>query len=186
MPRPHTVTDEQKTRAIELRKSGYTLREVQSEVGVSIGHLSRLFRAAGVTGDTSRTVEASLARWEASRAAMYDLLSDLLDDAASLRERMFESYDQWISTPDGPVKVTLPEPPLGEVAKLSEALRRTLVEVNKLQAELDRGSDTDRTRGILQDLFEGFKMVAALAEPDNNPGTYDSDYDVNTDPEQQQ
>ncbi|MGV0448349.1 hypothetical protein [Corynebacterium sanguinis] len=184
MPRPNTVTDEQKTRAIELRKSGYTLREIQSEVNVSIGHLSRLFRAAGVTGDSTRTVEASLARFEAARAAMYDLLSDLLDDAASLRERMFEPYEQWVTTADGPAKVTLPEPPLGEVAKLSEALRRTLVEVNKLQAELDRGSDLDKTRSFLGDLFEGFKMVAALAEPINGDGTYDSDYNIETDPEQ--
>ncbi|MCT2287835.1 hypothetical protein M3F30_04445 [Corynebacterium sanguinis] len=184
MPKPNTITDEQKARAIELRKSGYTLREIRNEVGVSIGHLSRLLNAAGVTGDTSRTLEASLARFEAARGAIYDLLSDLLDDAASLRERMFEPFDQWISTPDGPVKVTLQEPPLSEVAKLSEALRRTLVEINRLQAELDRGSDTDRTRGMLQDLFDGFKMIAALAEPDNNPGTYDSDYDVNADPKQ--
>lgn len=181
---PKNITQEQKDRAIQLRKSGYTLREIQLEVGVSIGHLSRLLKAAGVTGDSTRTVEASLARFEAARAAMYDLLSDLLDDTASLRERMFEPYEQWVTTTDGPVKVTLQEPPLGEVAKLSEALRRTLVEINRLQAELDRGSDLDKTRGFLGDLFEGFKMVAALAEPINGDGTYDSDYNVETDPEQ--
>lgn len=86
--------------------------------------------------------------------------------------------------PDGPARVTLPEPPLSEVAKLSEALRRTLVEINRLQAELDRGSDLDKTKGFLGDLFEGFKMVAALAQPINEEGTYDSDYDVATDPDQ--
>lgn len=181
---PKNITQEQKDRAIQLRKSGYTLREVQLEVGISIGHLSRLLKAAGVTGDSTRTVEASLARLEAARAAMYDLLADLLDDAASLRERMFEPYDQWITSPDGPVRVTLPEPPLSEVAKLSEALRRTLVEINRLQSELDRGSDLDKTRGFLGDLFEGFKTVAALAEPINGDGTYDSDYNIETDPEQ--
>ncbi|TVS26412.1 hypothetical protein [Corynebacterium sanguinis] len=181
---PKNITQEQKDRAIQLRKSGYTLREIQHEVGISIGHLSRLLKAAGVTGDTTRTLEASLARWEAARAAMYDLLSDLLDDAASLRERMFEPYDQWVTTTDGVVKITLQEPPLGEVAKLSEALRRTLVEVNKLQAELDRGNSTEQARNLLTQLFDGFQTIAALADPINEPGTYDSDYDVETDPEQ--
>lgn len=108
---PKNITQEQKDRAIQLRKSGYTLREISHEVGVSLASISRILRAEGIHSDPTQTLEASRARWEAAQAAGYSLLADLLDDIKNLRARCYEPYRQWIGTPDGPVQVELPEPP---------------------------------------------------------------------------
>lgn len=184
MPAPKQITNEQRQQIVAYRKRGYTLREVSHAVGVSLASISRILRAEGIHSDPTQTLEASRKRWEAAQAAGYSLLADLLDDIENLRARCYEPYRQWISTPEGPVQVELPEPPLSEVAKLMEQARRIALDVNRLQKELDEGTDLDKTRGFLGDLFEQFKMVAALAEPINEEGTYDSDYDVETDPEQ--
>ncbi|MGV0447404.1 helix-turn-helix domain-containing protein [Corynebacterium sanguinis] len=184
MPAPKRITDEQRQQIINLRKRGWTLREVAQDTGVSVATVSRTLRAAGIDTNPTYSIEAATARWEQAKAAAYEVLSDLLDDVESLRQRMYEPWEQWVTTPDGPAKVTLPEPPLGEVARIADQMRRTAVEIQRLQQEIDNGSSLDRTRGVLHDLFEGFKMVAALAEPINGDGTYDSDYDIETDPEQ--
>ena len=184
MPAPKQITDEQREQIVTYRKRGWTLREIAHQTSVSPASVSRVLRDKGVDTNPTRTLEAAQARWEASRAAAYDLLSDLLDDIESLRARCYEPYEQWLNSPDGPVKVTLNEPPLAEVAKVAEQMRRTAQQVHDLQQQLDTGGSLDRTRGVLHDLFEGFKMVAALAEPINGDGTYDSDYDVQTDPDQ--
>ncbi|MCT2024298.1 helix-turn-helix domain-containing protein [Corynebacterium sanguinis] len=180
------LTDEQRQAILDHRADGWTLREIAREIGCSPATVSRTLRNAGVDTNPSITLEAAQARWENARAASYDMLANLLDDIDSLSARMWEPYTTYLNGPDGPVAVTLAEPPLSEVARIADQMRKTAVQIHQLQEQIDRGSDTDKARGILQDLFEGFKMVAALAEPDNNPGTYDSDYDVNTDPEQQQ
>ena len=178
------ITDDQKRQIEALRKKGWTLREISHETGVSVATCSRHLNSQGIVGDTSRTVEAARARFEAAQTARYDLICDLFDDLENLRTRLNEPYDEWLNSPDGPVKVTLPEPPLSECARIAEVMRKTVVEINRLEAEFTANSDVDTARSFLQNLQASLEAAVALAGPDNDPLNYDSDYDVNTDPEQ--
>ena len=179
------LTDEQRQAILNHRADGWTLREIAREIGCSPATVSRTLRAAGMDTNPSITLEAAKARWENARAASYQMLADLLDDIESLSARMWEPYTTYLNGPEGPVAITLAEPPLSEVAKIADQIRKTAVQVHQLQEQIDRGNSTEQARNLLTNLFDGFKAIAALAEPINEPGTYDSDYDVETDPEQQ-
>ena len=178
------ITDDQKRQIEALRKDGWTLREIAHETGVSVATCSRHLNRRGIVGDTSRTVEAARARFEAAQTARYDLICDLFLDLENLRTRLNEPYDEWINSPDGPVKVTLPEPPLSECARIAEVMRKTVVEINRLEAEFLANNELDSARSFLQNLQASLEAAVELAGPDNDPLNYDSDYDVNTDPEQ--
>lgn len=179
------ITDDQKARIEELRKDGWTLREISHETGVSVATCSRHLNRAGIVGDTSRTVEAARARFEAAQTARYDLICDLFDDLENLRTRLNEPYDEWLNGPDGPTKVTLPEPPLSECARITEVMRRTVAEISRLEAEFLENNELDSAKSFLQNLQSSLEAAVALAGPDNDPLNYDSDYSVETDPEQQ-
>ena len=178
------ITDEQKRHIEELRKDGWTLREISHETGVSVATCSRHLNRAGIVGDTSRTVEAARARFEAAQTARYDLICDLFDDLENLRTRLNEPYDEWLNGPDGPTKVTLPEPPLSECARITEVMRKTVAEISRLEAEFLANNELDNARSFLENLQSSLEAAVALAGPDNDPLNYDSDYSVHTDPEQ--
>lgn len=184
MPTNNRITEEQKRHIEALRKDGWTLREIAHETGVSVATCSRHLNRAGIVGDTSRTVEAARARFEAAQTARYDLVCDLFDDLENLRLRLNEPYDEWLNSPDGPIKVTLPEPPLSECARIAEVMRKTVVEINRLEGEFAANSDVDTARSFLQNLQASLESAVALAGPDNDPLNYDSDYSVHSDPEQ--
>lgn len=178
------ITDDQKARIEALRKDGWTLREISHETGVSVATCSRHLNRRGIVGDTSRTVEAARARFEAAQTARYDLICDLFDDLENLRTRLNEPYDEWLNGPDGPIKVTLPEPPLSEAAKILEVMRKTVAEISRLEAEFLANNELDSAKSFLQNLQSSLEAAVALAGPDNDPLNYDSDYSVHTDPEQ--
>lgn len=178
------ITDDQKRHIEELRKDGWTLREIAQETGVSVATCSRHLNRAGIVGDTSRTVEAARARFEAAQTARYDLICDLFDDLENLRTRLNEPYDEWLNGPDGPTRVTLPEPPLSECAKITEVMRKTVAEISRLEAEFLANNELDSAKSFLQNLQTSLEAAVALAGPDKDPLNYDSDYSVHTDPEQ--
>lgn len=179
------ITDDQKARIEKLRKDGWTLREISHETGVSVATCSRHLNRRGIVGDTSRTVEAARARFEAAQTARYDLICDLFVDLENLRTRLNEPYDEWVNSPEGPVKVTLPEPPLSECARIAEVMRKTVVEINRLEAEFLANNELDSAKSFLQNLQASLESAVAQAGPDNDPLNYDGEYSVHTDPEQQ-
>lgn len=180
-----TITDAQRERVKHLRRQGYTLREISKLTNVSVAECSRTLNRAGIVGDSTRTVEAARSRFEQGQAARYDLIMDLYDDLESLRQRLNEPYDQWLNGPDGPVKVTLPEPPLSECVKIVEVMRKTVTEVNRLEEEFKDRSNLEGARNVLKELQEGLKAVAAIHGPSTDPNDYDSDYDIAKDPDEQ-
>ena len=143
------ITEEQKRHIEALRKNGWTLREISHETGVSVATCSRHLNRRGIVGDTSRTVEAARARFEAAQTARYDLICDLFDDLENLRTRLNEPYDEWLNSPGGPIKVTLPEPPLSECARITEVMRRTVAEISRLEAEFLENNELDSARSLV-------------------------------------
>lgn len=178
------ISDGQKRQIEALRKDGWTLREISHETGVSVATCSRHLNRQGIVGDTSRTVEAARARFEAAQTARYDLICDLFDDLENLRTRLNEPYDEWLNGPDGPTKVTLPEPPLSECARITEVMRKTVAEISRLEAEFLANNELESARSFLQNLQASLEAAVALAGDDNDPLNYDSDYSVHNDPEQ--
>ena len=180
-----TITDAQRERVKQLRRQGYTLREISKLTNVSVAECSRTLNRAGIVGDTTRTVEAARSRFEQGQAARYDLISDLYNDLEGLRQRLNEPYDEWLNGPDGPVKVTLPEPPLSECVKVVEVMRKTVAEVNRLEEQFKDRSNLEGARNVLGELNETLSLIAKMNGPSQDPNDYDSDYDIATDPDEQ-
>lgn len=188
------TTQDQINQMITLRRQGYSVREVAailSDQGVSISPttVSRHLRRAGVTGDETATQEATAARVKAARQRALEQALTLLEDAEAARERVYAPAKVVVSTPDGAQVLTLPEPPLQDVAKVLHTVERLITQAQRLLETIQEDT-TEEAKSVLQALQENLEAYIALAEPDptifNEPGmTYDSDYSVENDPEQQ-
>lgn len=187
------TTQDQIDQMIILRRQGYSVREVAailSERGANISPttVSRQLRRAGVTGDDTTTQEATAARVKAARHRALEQALTLLEDAEAARERVYAPAEVVVSTPDGAEILTLAEPPLQDVAKVLQTVERLITQAQRLLETIQEDS-TEEAKSVLQALQENLEAYIALAEPDptifNEPGmTYDSDYNIDTDPEQ--
>ena len=75
------------------------------------------------------------------------------------------------------MKVTLEEPPLSECARITEAMRKTVSDISRLEAEFLANNELDSARSFLQNLQASLEAAVALAGPD-------SDYNIENDPAQ--
>ena len=177
-----------------MRRQGYSVREIAAAmqdqgVTVSPTTVSRYMRRAGVVADEGTTYEATAARVKAAKQRVYEQALSLLEDAEAARERVYAPAEVVVSTPDGADVVKLTEPPLADTAKVLQTVERLVTNAQRLLATIQ--DDTgEEAKSLLVSLQEHLEAWADATEDDatahNEPGmTYDSEYDVRTDPEQQ-
>lgn len=177
-----------------MRRQGFSVREIAAAmhdqgVTVSPTTVSRHLRRAGVTGDDSTTYEATAARVKAAKQRVYEQALALLEDAEAARERVYAPAEVVVSTPDGADVVRLTEPPLADTAKVLQTVERLITNAQRLLDTIQEDTG-EEAKSLLVSLQEHLEMWVDATEDDvtahNEPGmTYDSDYDVRTDPDQQ-
>lgn len=177
-----------------MRRQGFSVREIAAAmqdqgVTVSPTTVSRYMRRAGVVADEGTTYEATAARVKAAKQRVYEQALTLVEDAESARERVYAPAEVVVSTPEGAEVLHLPEPPLQDVAKVLQTIERLITNAQRL---LDTIKDDtgEEAKSLLVSLQENLEAWVNATEEDptahNEPGmTYDSSYDVRTDPEQQ-
>lgn len=177
-----------------MRRQGFSVREIAAAmhdkgVTVSPTTVSRYMRRAGVTGDDSTTYEATAARVKAAKQRVYEQALALLEDAEAARERVYAPAEVVVSTPDGADVVRLTEPPLADTAKVLQTVERLITNAQRLLDTIQEDTG-EEAKSLLVSLQEHLEAWVDATEDDvtahNEPGmTYDSDYDVRTDPDQQ-
>jgi hypothetical protein len=85
------LTDDERTRIIDLARQGVARNEIARQVGRSVGTVTRTAHAAGCTFDRSATKIATAALVADAKALRAQLRVQLLDDARRLREQLWES-----------------------------------------------------------------------------------------------
>lgn len=183
---PEPTTDEVKAQVKKLYAQSYSYREIAREVGIGHSTVGRILREAGVDTDGSLTIEATRKRKAIMDAKRLQHAEILMEHLADVESRIWDEYDQYLTGPDGPAKVTLSEPPLKEQADGYKSIQMIVTTVDTLTEKIDTGDGAEGAKNLLRDLQSSLKEVVAMAGPDTDPKNYDSDYSVDTDPEQQE
>ena len=180
-----TVSDEQKQQVLDLHDQGHSYRQIAREIGISHATVATIIRKAGKPTNAAATAEATrarMARLNEKRLAHAEMLAEQIDDMA---HRIWNEYEIYVNGPEGAERVVMAEPPLKEQADGYKGMQAMVNMIDTLQATLDTGDDTEHAKSLLAQLQQGFEQVVALAGPDNDPLNYDSDYNIDTDPDQQ-
>lgn len=173
-----------KETVLAMHDEDYSYREIAREVGVDHSTVGRIIRKANRSTNTAQTQEANAARKARMNQKRLDHAEMLMEQLNDMQSRIWDKYEVIVNSPDGAEHMTLSEPPLKEQADGYRAIQSIANTIDTLLAAIDTGSKTENAKNLLEQLFEGFKTVAALAEPINGDGTYDSEYNIETDPEQ--
>lgn len=116
MPRP-LADDIRAAILTDIRAGKLSRNAIARKHGVGAATVTKLAKTTGDTTafDRSQTQKATRAVEADSRSRRAALAADLLDDAARLRARAWESYTVVVGTAQGAETVTLDLPPLGDV-----------------------------------------------------------------------
>lgn len=163
------VTDEERTRILELHAAGKGRNQIRREVGRSAAVVSQVVHEAGGTFDRTGQVAAATAAKQAdNRAKRAQLMTDLLDDAQRLRESLWEpvvvynfggkdnTYEEQVHD----------EPDAASKLKLMQAVGVAIDRSLKID-EHDSGAGVDAARSMLTDLAS--KLGAAWRGDDPEP-----------------
>ena len=177
------ISNDDKLAMLTLREEGHSVRSIARILNFDPGTISRQLRKAGADTDRSQTAEATAARMAIINAKRLALAEALIEDAESMRERVWDKYQLVANSPAGPVTVNLDEPPLKEQSDGMKAVNVTIDTIDRL---LDGAhiETKDNAKNVLTDLVHGLaKFIThdvGLTIDDR-----DHDYDITTDPDEQ-
>lgn len=148
------IPNEERQAIADDIRAGLPRNEIARRHGRSEGSVSNIAAEHGLTFDRSAVENATRARTTDMAARRAALAEDLLDDAAKLRERAWSDYEYYERSPDGPVRVRLDLPPLGEARNAYTAIG-IAVDKHLVLVKHDTGTGADQARSMLGALAEG-------------------------------
>jgi hypothetical protein len=155
---PPRLPDDKRSAILADIKAGDKGRnQIARDHGVALSTVTKIAKDSGATDAFDRTQMENVTRAVVAdnRSRRAKLASDLLDDAARLRERAWSAYSYYERGQFGPELVTLDKPPLKEV---KEAYVSLAVAVDK-HVVLERHDATDPgvMGSLLGTLLEGLQ-----------------------------
>lgn len=148
-------------RVRRLHKQGLGRNAIARETGLSAGIVSRIAKDQGLTFDRAQTQAATEAKVIDAKARRAALALALLDDAARLREQLWQSHTYWDwggkdHTYD---EITKPEPTPTDKLKLMQAVGTAVDRAVKLD-DYDADPGTDAARSMLDNLAQALGDAA--------------------------
>lgn len=179
-------TDDDQLAMLELHKQGLSVRKIAKEIGWSFSTVSKYLSILGADTDRSLTAEATAARSRKLAERRIGLAEGLMDSAESMHERVWDEYEQVVTSPEGPKRIKTDEPPLREQADGIKAIDTYIGTIDRLLAG-STNPDTDAAKNVVLGIFEGLGNIINTAGADAglDDGDKDHDYDIRTDPDQQ-
>lgn len=147
--RPTRVTDQERQRIIELHSQGLSRNAIMREVGRSAAVVSQTIKAAGLSFNREGVAAATKAKQVDNAAKRARLESDLLDDAARLREQLWQPhvYFDWGGKDHDYDSVTMPEPTPTDKRNLIQAASVAItssVRIAAIDSDASQGSAVDQ------------------------------------------
>ncbi|GAA4928833.1 hypothetical protein GCM10023224_05190 [Streptomonospora halophila] len=162
MARGQRITDDTRTAIINDIRNGGTCRGIARDHGVSPASVANIAKEADLTDAFERTAteRATRAKQADNRARRAQLASDLLNDAARLREQLWEATT--IGAFGGREgdwhEAQVPEPPFTDKRAILAGVQtavRSHVELEKV----DTGSGAEAAASMLSKLAVGLKQA---------------------------
>lgn len=160
---------EDQIRADMDTEAGASCRGIASQYSVSPDSVRRIAAEAEIEQPFARakTQNATRARTTDMAARRAALAEGLLDDAVKLRERAWSEYEYYERSPDGPVRVRLDLPPLGEARNAYTAVG-IAVDKHLVLVKHDTGTGADQARSMLGALAEGLGAAYRAMQADDD------------------
>lgn len=180
--REPTALDRQKM--WDLHADGYSIREIAREVQFAPATVSRYLSKMGADTDRSQTAEATAARVRKLRERRVNLAEALMEDAFSIRHRVWDKYLMVVNTPEGVDTIDLPEPPLPEQGHGIKSLDITVATIDRLLSGVDN-DESEAAKSALDDIINGMnKLIEESGDAGLGERDQDSDYNIHDDPDQ--
>lgn len=159
------LTPQERDRIRTLHGQGKSRNAIANELKRSPSTVSKAAAEMGLDFDRTATATATKAKQADAKARRAQLSLDFLDDAARIRERLWEPSEQVITTPKGPARVTLDLPPARDVRDIMTAAHTAVRSHSDLE-RLDSDSGADAAKSMLGQLGEALQVAADQL---NNP-----------------
>lgn len=150
-PRPWTHDED--TRLRDLHAAGHTLHATATDMHRSKATISRRAKLLGLGWDRGQTVAATKAKKLDADARRAQLKLDLLDDAARLRQQLWQPTKVFSFGGKDNVyrEHDMPQPPHVDQLKLVQATSAAINAYGRLES-LDTAADTDDAKSLLAQL----------------------------------
>jgi transposase-like protein len=158
---PPRISDDKRAAILDdIKAGGNSCRGIARKHGVSDRVVRKIADENGITDAWSRaqTENATRARQADVRAQRTELKAVLLDDVRKLRERAWSPYTYYERGKEGPEKVTLDLPPLGEARNAYTAIGIALDKHIALE-RIDSDGGADRAKGMIGALAAGLRAA---------------------------
>ncbi|WP_067483798.1 helix-turn-helix domain-containing protein [Actinomadura hibisca] len=153
------LTPDEHDRIRALHAEGLSRNAIARELGRSMAAVSAAAERMGLEFDRARTRAATKAKQIDAKAKRAQLSLDLLNDGERLRTRLWEPTEVVVSTPKGPVRVTLPLPPARDARDIMAAVH-TAIRGHADLERLDSDSGADAAKSMLGQLGEALQLAA--------------------------
>ncbi len=144
--------------------AGESQRQIAETIGCTQPEVSRRARWLGIIWTQTVQTEAMAAVNRVKSAQARARLAELsIADAVVMHERMHEPHEVIVSTPAGPMPVTLDVPDAKATAEFAAAMER-LVKVHENLTRMNSGSDSDAAKSMLNTLMEQARALIEGAD----------------------
>lgn len=158
------LTDEDYRQIAEMIDQGMTRNAIAEKMGRGTATISRAAVKLGKTFDRTRTAAATEAFRQDMASRRAKLASDLLDDAARLRERLWQPARMIVSTKEGPEVIQMELPNLRDTRDGAYAVQMALKGHLEL-IRIDQGDGVDKAKAMITALGEALGVKTQTEQP---------------------
>ena len=155
-PKQLTVTQQEQIR--RMHAEGVAKGVISEQLGITTFQLNRFAKSAGLDFTAARLAEANAVRLEDMKQRRMVLADKLLSDAERIRVRCRTEHSWYERIGERMVLVSLPEPPLPQVASGLSAVATAIKAHMELIGNQDSGT-VGHSRSMVTTLFEQMQMA---------------------------
>lgn len=186
---PSDLTQEElDARVIELFNADSSIRDIAKTLKISWQRARRVLDSAGLSpadrvtrkeNNAALRKAANAEHLEQIRAQRIELAALLMQDSFRMRERIWSDYTTFAQGVEGPVEITMDEPPLKEQADGAKAIEATMRVVDNIMASVTDTSN-DNSAAVLTTLLTSLQDIV---DQDPTIGLDDNDQEPDLAPE---
>lgn len=154
------ITARERKRIADLHAEGTSRNDIAKALKRSPSTITKVCGQLGLSFDRTKTQAATAARVQDAKAKRTQLMNDLLDDAAKLRQQLWmpTTIFSFGGKDNTYAERQVPLPPVKDQRDIVNAVSTTITASLRLD-EHDRGSDVDDAKSMLDELFEGLTQA---------------------------
>ncbi|MEO6084702.1 MAG: helix-turn-helix domain-containing protein [Umezawaea sp.] len=157
---PKPLSPRERERIAELHAQGASRNDIAKALKRSPATITKACAQLGLSFDRSKTKAATAAKVLDAKARRAQLMLDILEDAARLREQLWAptTIFSFGGKDNTYAERQVPLPPVKDQRDIVNAVS-TAINASLRLDDHDRGSDVDEAKSMIDELFEGLSAA---------------------------